>query len=76
MDASCASREMSTTSFRKFVLQEMCKGGKMIHNREREVMTNMSAAAGRGEGAELSRDMYSVLRSHETFADMGGVPDP
>jgi hypothetical protein len=48
----------------------------MNHNREREVMTNMSAAAGRGEGAELSRDMYSVLRSHETFADMGGVPDP
>jgi hypothetical protein len=39
-------------------------------------MTNMSAAAGRCEGAELSRDMYSVLRSHETFAGMGGVPGP
>jgi hypothetical protein len=36
----------------------------------------MSAAATRGAGAELSRDMYSVLRSHETFAAMGGVPPP
>lgn len=36
----------------------------------------MSRAAGRVEGDELSRDMYSVLRSHETFAGMGGVPGP
>jgi hypothetical protein len=33
----------------------------------REEMTNMSAAAGRREGAELSRDMYLV---------MGGTPGP
>ena len=36
----------------------------------------MSVAAARGAGAELSRDMYSVLRSHETFAAMAGVPPP
>ena len=36
----------------------------------------MSAAAERFEGAELSRDMYSVLRSHETFAGTGDEPDP
>ena len=36
----------------------------------------MSAAAARCEGAELPRDMYSVLRSHETSAAIGGVPPP
>lgn len=33
----------------------------------------MSAAAARDVGAE-SRDMYSVLRSHETFGVAGGAP--
>lgn len=53
-------------------------GGSRSQSWEREEieMTNMSAAAGRCEGAELSRDMYSVLRSHETLAGMGGVPGP
>ena len=33
-----------------------------------------AVAAVRGVGAELSRDMYSVLRSQETCAATGGVP--
>jgi len=36
--------------------------------------TNMSTAGARCEGEELSRDMYSVLRSHETLGVTGGVP--
>ena len=35
--------------------------------------TNMSAA-GVWDAVVLSREMYSVLRSHETFAATGGVP--
>ena len=35
--------------------------------------TNMSAAGTR-DVVVLSREMYSVLRSHETFAATGGVP--
>jgi len=42
----------------------------------REEQTNMSVVAARGVEVELSRDMYSVLRSHETFAAMGGAPPP
>lgn len=34
--------------------------------------TNMSAAGAR-DVVVLSREMYSVLRSHETFAATGGV---
>ena len=36
----------------------------------------MSVAAARCEGAELPREMYSVLRSQETSAAIGGVPPP
>jgi hypothetical protein len=78
MDASCASRDISTVSFWKFVLREsechLKQGESTITPTEER--TNMSAAAVRCAGPELSRDMYSVLRSHETFAAMGGVPPP
>jgi hypothetical protein len=80
MEASCASRDISTASFWKFVLQEMCHFffflEKIIIVHLREEWTNMSVDAGRSAGVVLSRDMYSVLRSHETFAAIGGVPGP
>ncbi len=78
MEASCASRDISTASFWKFVLQEMCHFflGKNHNRALREEWTNMSVDVGRSAGVVLSRDMYSVLRSHETFAGIGGVPGP
>jgi len=79
IDASWASRDISTASF---VLRECgWLGEKMLEScgaKGRQAGkgqgTYKSAAVARGVGAELSRDMYSVLRSHETFAGTGGVP--
>lgn len=73
MDASCASRDISTTSFCGFILGvcHLKQGETTIMQRMER--TNMSAAAARGAGAELLRDINSMLRSHETFVAMGGV---
>jgi len=73
MDAICASRDMSTASFWRLDLREKSvlegRGGE----RRKGTGTNRSAAGAR-DVVVLSREMYSVLRSHETFAATGGVP--
>ena len=54
MDASWASRDMSTTSFRKFVLEE-CVRGKKVHSRERRNDEHVSGCRAVRGGRAVAR---------------------